>query len=160
MAFERRFGVGYEVDEPLLFIDATYSMRVIVARDHPIALCERPRELAVPVIQVKVLEAAAVRCPDELMAVSEEGQVVIQVNPLVAVLAQQLPGGSRSRIGAQQGECFLIPGLPLDRKSIAVRKPIHAGQINISVGAEVNASAWGRRGRGTWRSTRGCGYCG
>src|SRR3569833_1752528 len=145
MACEGRFGVGYEVNEPFLFIDTPYSMRVIVARDHPIALRERTHELAGPVVKVQVLEAATVRCPNQLMTASEEGQVVIQVNPLVTVLAQQLLGGPRGGIGAQQGQGQLIAGFPLDREGTAVREPAHSGEIEFSVGTKIDANA-GRRG--------------
>ena len=90
MPLQGRLDVRHEVEKTALFVETCDSPgRFTVAGDLPVAAGERPDQLAVEVVQVQMFEARAARRPDEAGRVIEEGQLFVEIDPGVAVLAQQ-----------------------------------------------------------------------
>src|SRR5579863_280647 len=137
MALERRLSVGREVENPPPLIDPANAVRVIVPRDLPLTARERSDQLAIPVVQIEMLKAAATRGPDEVPGACEKCQLIVQIDPGIAVLAQKLAGRTGRRIHVKQRQRLLVPALALDGQGAAVRKPADASEVDIEVAAKI-----------------------
>ena len=66
-----------------------------------------PLQFAVHAVQIKMQEAIALAAPEEMVAVAEKMQMVIDVDPVGVLFVQQEPGGAGFGVGQQQIELIL-----------------------------------------------------
>ena len=139
MPLQGRLDVRHEVEKTALFVHTRDGPgRFAIAGDLPVAAGERPDQVAVEVVQVQMFEARAARGPDEAGRVIEERQLVVEIDPRVAVLAQQLGGLSRGGIDLQQCQCLLVAALALHGEAGAAGQPVHAREIDVGVRTEID----------------------
>src|SRR6185437_3621030 len=126
---------GHEVEETVALIDTANCASSAVAYDFPLAAGQRPDQLAARVVEIQVFETRAAGGPDELFGFLQESQLIVEIDPGIAVLAEQLGRGSGGRIRLQEREGFLVAALALYGEAGAVGKPVHSRQVNIRVRA-------------------------
>ena len=78
----------------------------------------------------------ALRGPDELIAVADEPEIVVEVDPDVGLVDQHERSVSRLDFVAPQLQPPLVARLDLHVEA-AIRRPVDAGQVDVVVPAEV-----------------------
>ena len=99
-------------------------------------------ERSVDGIEVKMLEAVALREPDEPPPVFQEMERVVQVDPGWLVLLEDEVRAARAALGEEQAEVILLPAERLNGDLAAAGEPVEPGQVLV-----VAALHPGRRGR-------------
>ena len=113
LAIRHEVAVRIDENEAGVFVDGEQAV------DVPVAAADRVIELAVECIQVQVLVAAAFAGPDEGVALLEEAQVVVEVDPGVAGFGEQRLLRQRRGVGEVQVEPFLVALQELVRECLA-----------------------------------------
>src|SRR5262245_43226378 len=90
LSFERRLRVRHEIDGVIALIDASNRALAAFADDVPVAVRERTNELAVVVIEIEMRVTAAARRPNDLRCAFEQSELIVEVDPRVAALSDQL----------------------------------------------------------------------
>src|SRR5688500_5291646 len=118
MTFERRVLVPHEIQQPLCLVGTDKSRFGTIPDNHPLARGERADQLAVPVIEIKMLIAGAPRGPDKRLAFVNEVQVMIELDPMCTTFLEQRSRRTVVHIDLQQLKEFLITRLALYGKCI------------------------------------------
>src|SRR6266542_6827700 len=118
-----------EVDQPALLVDAGDVF------DHPLATGQLLDQSAILAIEVEVLKATALGCPDEA-AMPQWLEHIVQIDPDSIRLAQQHAPLARLAIELHQVKRCLRAVLNL-RHQAAVGKPLHSRKIDIGVVAKI-----------------------
>ena len=136
LPLERRLQRRHEIDLAAPLVDAAHRRRLPFAEDVPVARGHRALQHAAVVVEVQVVVAASLRGPEDFLALGQEVEVVVQLDPGVAALREQLPRlAAGHRIG-EHVEPLLVARLPLHEQAIAFRIPFDAREVVVLV-AEV-----------------------
>ena len=131
-------GVGNEV-AVRLHVD---GRRPLVHRqqlvDVPVAGADRVAQRAVEPVQVQMLVTAALAGPEQALAVGEEAQVIVEVEPGRAAFGQH--GALFEALGLDdaQLEALLVACFDLKREAPGIGQPIDAREVDVGVDAEVD----------------------
>src|SRR5262245_34714235 len=108
MTLEGATLVRREIDPASRLVHADQRARTAVARHHPVAGCQRAYQPSVEVVEIQMLVSRAARSPDEGGLRGEEGELVVEIHPGRAGLAQEYRRLAGPRVDLEQVEAALI----------------------------------------------------
>ena len=150
MAFDRGLLERGEVDHPRVLVDGAHCLTQpehAAARraQRPLAFGDLADELSVEVVQVEVGPAVALGDPQEVPAVVQKVQIVVDVDPGGVGLAQQASRRAALPLGEEQVEGPLIARHRLDGELFSSGRPVDACHVLGRFGVEVDPDRRRRR---------------
>src|SRR6185503_13035192 len=118
---------GIDVDAAGMFVDREYAV------DVPVACADRVLQLAVQSRQIQMMPTAALAAPDERVLLFEEMQVVVEIDPGLAGLAEERALLQCGGVDEVQIQVLLVALHELIAQAPAVRQPVDAGEIDVVI---------------------------
>src|SRR5579885_370495 len=123
--------VAGEIDALVLFIHRRDAI------DHPFAISNLAHQRAIALVEIDMLEAGALRKPEEAAALHRKEAIAAQVNPGCAFLRKHFGALAGARFEAReiQAALFAVHG---NRAQAAIRPPEDARQIDLLAKVQVH----------------------
>ncbi len=128
LPLERRLARRHEPDLAALLVDAAHRGRAPLADHVPVAGGDRSLQHAAVVVEIEVVVAAALRGPEDLLPLGQEVEVVVQLDPGVAALREELARLAAGHREGQHVEALLVARLALHQQAVAFRDTTRRGR--------------------------------